>query len=136
MTKPHSFLVRFDIAARIIADGVIFTDDTALDMLKEFLAGARPSEIAAAVLVAPTTERISKEQGWPDYYPNQEADYRQELVDASPRAYADQHGGMRIVQQLERIRGLLANYGEIGAAGEITGIISTLDGTEALQEAE
>lgn len=53
-TAPYSWIVRFDVAPEWVADGFVFSDQRALEMLGADLSSACMStELAAAVLAAP-----------------------------------------------------------------------------------
>lgn len=80
--RPYTYVVRFDIAPLWVADGFILSDETALAMLAERLDYAcDATELAARVLVAPTSARIEDEQGY------RHGAIAKSIEDGAPEAY-------------------------------------------------
>ncbi|MFT0546956.1 hypothetical protein ACMHYO_11510 [Allopusillimonas ginsengisoli] len=89
MTKPYSWIVRFDVAPEWVADGFNLTDERALEMLAETLPYANMSyELAARVLAAPSALRIVREQGYTKAHPQAGKEVAG-VLDGAPYAYDD-----------------------------------------------
>lgn len=92
--KPYTYIVRYDIAPIWTADGFILNDLTAFDMLSNKLSFADVNnELAARVLVAPSTARLESEQGY------KQGDLEKNIIKESPDAY-DESGENIIVTTL------------------------------------
>ncbi|HIE2513457.1 TPA: hypothetical protein ACXLCK_001906 [Pseudomonas aeruginosa] len=85
-TAPYSWIVRFDVAPEWVADGFVFSDQRALEMLGADLSSACMStELAAAVLAAPSPLRIAREQGYGKNHPQADVAVA-EIVAGTPKA--------------------------------------------------
>lgn len=134
MTKPYTFIVRLDVAPLWMADGFCMTDADALEMLAKMLPYAcQDTELAAQVLVAPDLARITKEQGFDVYSPQNEHEHRDHLRERSPVAYDEKDG---IVPVLTRLQGMFERQGLPGIAGDLGAVIDKLTGADAISDIE
>ncbi len=88
--KPFTFIIRFDVAPWLIADGISMSDASALLMAGSMLIDATDEDLAVSVLSAPSPERILVEQDFTPAHRYFDSN-RSEIIKGSPLAYSDEN---------------------------------------------